>query len=251
MGNISVGGVTYELLADGRLANNGEWNEEIASSLAEKDGVTLTHNHWEIINLMRDFYKEYNISPIRKLLIKAIKDKYDDKKATSDYLDSLFPNGVLIEGSKIAGIPIPMLDAEINESDRHNRAEKRHAKSRVDPSLSNHFVDKFDYDGNIFKVTEKGNLKDSSQWNEQIAAHMASKEGISLSNEHWEVINYVRKFYFEYGMAPMVRLLMKYMKEQCGPDKSSEDYLYKLFPQGPSRQGCRIGGLPEPQGCID
>jgi TusE/DsrC/DsvC family sulfur relay protein len=251
MGNISVAGVTYELLPDGRLANSDDWSEDVAASLAEKDGITLTHNHWEIINLMRDFYKQYNISPIRKLLIKTITEKYDEKKAHDEYLESLFPNGVLIEGSKIAGIPMPMLDAEMSNSNRHNQAVKRAAKSRVDPSLVNHFIDKFDYDGNIYEVTEKGNLKDSSQWSEEIAGHMASKEGITLGNDHWEVINYLRKFYFEYGMAPMVKLLMKYMKEQCGPEKSSEDYLYKLFPQGPSRQGCRLGGLPEPQGCID
>jgi len=251
MGSISVGGVTYELLPDGRLANNDDWSEDVAVSMAEKDGVTLTHNHWEIINLMRDFYKEYNIPPIRKLLLKAIKEKHEDKKATNDYLDSLFPNGVLIEGSKLAGVPMPMLDAELSENQRHSHAAKRPNKSRVDPSLANHFVDKFDFDGQIFEVTEKGNLKDASLWNEQIAEHMANKENLPLTDEHWEVINYLRKFYFEYGVAPMVRLLMKYMKEQCGAEKSSEDYLYKLFPQGPARQGSRIGGLPEPQGCID
>ena len=251
MGSITIDGVSYTLLPDGRLANNDDWNEAIATSLAEKDGITLTQNHWEIINLMRDFYKKYNISPIRKLLLKAIKEKIEEKKANNDYLQSLFPNGVLIEGSKIAGLPVPMLDAELSEGERHNAAAKRSAKSRVDPSLINHFIDKFDFNGTIYAVTQKGNLQDSSVWNEEIATHMANKEGLTLSPEHWEVINFLRKFYFEYGMAPMVRLLVKYMKEQCGAERSSEDYLYKLFPQGPSRQGCRIAGLPEPQGCID
>ena len=251
MENINVDGVAYELLADGRLANNQDWSADIATDLAEKDGITLTHNHWEIINLMRNFYERYNISPIRKLLLKEINDKYDSKKASNDYLDSLFHYGVLTQGSKIAGIPVPMLDAELNENDRHNLAAKRNTQLKTDPSLATHFVGKFDLDGQVFEVTNHGNLKDSSQWNEQIATHMANKENISLSSDHWEILNYLRKFYFEFGMAPMVRLLMKYMKEQCGADKSSEEYLYKLFPQGPSRQGCRIAGLPEPQGCID
>ena len=251
MEHISVGGVNYKLLPDGHLANNSDWNQEIATSLAEKDGITLTQNHWEIINLMRDFYNKYNISPIRKLLVKSIIENLDEKKSHNEYLDSLFPTGVLIEGSKIAGIPMPMLDAELNYGQRHNKPIKSNAKSRVDPSIVNHFIDKFDFEGKIIEVTEKGNLKDSAQWNEKIAVHMANKESIILNDDHWEVINYLRKFYFEYGMAPMVKLLMKYMKEQCGAEKSSEDYLYKLFPQGPSRQGCRLGGLPEPQGCID
>lgn len=251
MTGITVGGVTYELLPDGHLAHVEDWNEDIAQALAEKGGTTLTENHWEIINLMRDFYKQYNISPIRKLLVKAISEKYGEKKATREYLDSLFHNGLLPEGSRIAGIPMPMLDAEMDEDERHNRAARPPARKKVDPSEMDHFIGKFDYDGQVYQVDDCGNLRDASQWNEKLAEHLARKEGVQLTEEHWEVINYLRKFYFEYGVVPMVRLLMKYMKEHSGTEKSSEDYLYKLFPKGPSRQGSRIAGLPMPQGCID
>jgi tRNA 2-thiouridine synthesizing protein E len=251
MTNLKVGGKTLELLHDGRLAHTSDWSEEVARSLAEKDGIELTHNHWDIIKLMREFYNQYNISPIRKLLIKAIKEKLGEKKASRDYLNSLFPGDVLVEGTKIAGLPIPMLDAEMDEETRHSEARKPAARKAVDPAKAKHFVNKFDLDGKVYKVTERGNLVDASQWSEKVAEHMAQKEGVKLTAEHWEVINYLRKFYFEFGVTPMVRLLMKYMKEQLGPEKSSEQYLYKLFPDGPSRQGSRIGGLPEPQGCID
>jgi tRNA 2-thiouridine synthesizing protein E len=49
----------------------------------------------------------------------------------------------------------------------------------------------------------------------------------------------------------MVKILMKYMAEDIGPEHASKEYLYRLFPKGPSRQGSRIAGLPEPQGCLD
>jgi tRNA 2-thiouridine synthesizing protein E len=49
----------------------------------------------------------------------------------------------------------------------------------------------------------------------------------------------------------MVKLLIKHMAEEHGKDSANEEKLYKLFPGGPSRQGSRIAGLPEPQGCID
>ena len=251
MTSITVDGVAYHLLHDGHLANIDDWNENIAKAIAEKEGTTLTENHWEIINLMRDFYQEYNISPIRKLLVNAITEKYGAKKASREYLDSLFHNGVLLEGSRIAGIPVPMLDAEMDEHERHNRAVKPAGKKKIDPSTVDHFVGKFDYQGQVYQVTDHGNLIDSSQWSEEISRHMANKEGVNLTPEHWEVIKYLRKFYFEFGVVPMVRLLMKYMKEQCGPNKSSEEYLYQLFPKGPARQGSRLAGLPEPQGCID
>jgi TusE/DsrC/DsvC family sulfur relay protein len=249
MTNLKVSGKSYELLHDGRLANTDDWNEAIAKALAEKDGIELTDNHWEIINLLRDFYKQFNISPIRKLLIKSIKEKLGEKKTGSDYLHSLFPNGVLLQGTKIAGLPIPMMDVEMDDETR--LARKRPAKTYKDPGMARHFVGKFDLDGVVYQVTDHGNLLDSSQWSEKIAVHMAHREGIELTRDHWEVINYLRKFYFEYGVTPMVRLLMKYMKEHLGPERSSEQYLYKLFPVGPSRQGSRIGGLPEPQGCND
>ena len=249
MNTIKVSGKTYELLRDGRLANTDDWNETVARAIAEKDGVELTDNHWEIINLMRDFYKQYNIPPIRKLLLKAIKEKLGEKKASRDYLLSLFPVDELVVGTKISGLPMPMMDVEMDDETR--LARKRPAKVAIDPSLARHFVGKFDLDGVVYQVTERGNLIDSSLWSDKIAVHMARREGIEMDKEHWEVVNYLRKFYFEYGVTPMVRLLMRYIKDQLGPEKSSEQYLYKLFPAGPSRQGSRIGGLPEPQGCID
>jgi tRNA 2-thiouridine synthesizing protein E len=183
--------------------------------------------------------------------VRSIIEKYGEKKATREYLDSLFHNGILLEGSRIAGIPMPMLDAELDEDERHSRAARPPGRKKLDPSEGRYFVGKFDHDGMVFQVTECGNLADASQWNEAIAEHMARKEGIQLTTDHWEVLKYLRKFYFEYGVVPMVRLLMKYMKEQLGAEKSSEAYLYKLFPEGPSRQGSRIAGLPAPQGCID
>jgi TusE/DsrC/DsvC family sulfur relay protein len=249
MTSINVGGVAYDLLADGRLANIEDWNEDIAKALAQEHGITLSDDHWEIISLMRGFYEQYNISPIRKLLMKGIKEKCGADKANKDYLDKLFPNNVLVEGTLIAGLPAPMLDAEMDASATHSRARSTTGKAVA--SSSNHFIGEFEFEGATLKVSDRGNLEDSSQWNEKVAAHMAEKDGVKLSDEHWEVINFLRKFYFEYGVTPMVRLLMKYMKEQCGPEKSSEKYLYQLFPGGPARQGSRIAGLPEPQGCID
>jgi len=80
---------------------------------------------------------------------------------------------------------------------------------------------------------------------------MAKQEGITLTKAHWEIINFMRQFYFNYGITPMVRLLMKKLNDEFGASKFSNEDLYKLFPSGPSRQGSRIAGLPEPQGCID
>ncbi len=239
--------IHYELLANGQLANLQEWTTDAANYLAHNQGIELSDAHWEIIKLMRDFYQEFNISPVKKLLIKHIREKLGDEKATEDYLNKLFPGNVLKQGTLIAGLPTPLLDTDISTS---------HASSNLQQTLKprrnvKHFLDQFELDGEVFKLTFHGNLVDMSQWNEKVAEHMAKKEGIQLTDDHWEVLNFLREFYVKYEITPMVRLLQKHLAKKLGKEKGSEKYLYNLFPDGPARQGSRIAGLPEPQGCID
>lgn len=235
--------INCELTSNGRLKNLSAWNKNIAEWLAEKDGITLTAAHWEIISAMRDYYQKYNTTPILKLLKREIIENLNAKKADDAYLDSLFPKGVLIQGSKIAGLPVPILDVEIEK--------KPASPASASPVGHKHPTVSFEFQGKVYPVYEKGNLVNLADWNESVAEFMARQESITLTADHWEVIHFMRQFYFNYGITPMVRLLMKKMHDELGTSKGSQDYLYKLFPSGPSRQGSRIAGLPEPQGCID
>jgi len=231
-----------ELLSDGRLAHLDNWSEDIATQLAAKDGITLGEDHWQVINTMRDYYAEYGVSPVKKLLKRSLRehdksDRFDDKR-----LDSLFPHGVLTQGSKIAGVPLPYLDVEL---------ERSRFKAKPVSAEASHFIESFEFEGKQYPVTHTGNLVDLHLWNEKLAEFIAGKEGITLTDEHWEILNFLRKFYFEYGIAPMVKILQKHLAHEIGPERASREHLYGLFPGGPSRQGSRIAGLPEPQGCID
>lgn len=237
-----------EFNTNGRLKNLGDWTEDIAKVLAKQDGLTLTPAHWEIINLMREYYQSYNISPIKKLLKKMIKDRYGVDKTADNYLDSLFPNGVLTQGSKVAGLPLPLLDAEVES---HHFVATKKASPAAAAVAVKHYTGEVEFQGKRYQLHDNGNLANQDEWSEALATHMAKKEGITLTPDHWEIINYLRRFYFQYGIVPMVRLLMKFMRDDVGAAKSSQEYLYQLFPGGPSRQGSRIAGLPEPQGCID
>lgn len=242
----------YELLPNGRLADISKWTPDIAAAMAKNEGLTLTDEHWAVITLMRDFYGQYNTSPVGKLLKKHIRRKLGEEFASDEHLDALFPNNVLIQGTRLAGLPVPMHDAEVDNQHQHRSSPVQRVDSGSNASVdAPHFTSQFDFNGNTIKVHSSGNLVDPSVWNEDMAIVLAEKEGISLTEEHWNVIRYLRRYYFKYGISPMVRLLTDSLREATGDDQLSKEHLYKLFPSGPSRQGSRIAGLPAPQGCID
>ncbi|MBL1275711.1 MAG: TusE/DsrC/DsvC family sulfur relay protein [Ectothiorhodospiraceae bacterium] len=231
----------FEVLVDGRLANLNAWNESVAVVLAGREGIELGDDHWLVITAMREYYQAFNVPPVKKLLKRELKKRTVSDRFNDDHLLELFPAGALVQGTKIAGVPVPMMDAEL---------ERDTYQAKAAPHVG-HFINSFEFEGTDFKVTPLGNLLELHRWNSRLATHMAEKEGINLEKDHWEVINFLREFYFTYGVTPMVKVLMKYMAEDIGPEQASREHLYSLFPKGPSRQGSRIAGLPEPQGCID
>ncbi len=99
-------------------------------------------------------------------------------------------------------------------------------------------------------VDEEGFLVNLKDWNKDIAIAMAKADDIELSQEHWDVIDFLRNYFEEYQIAPAVRVLTKAIGKQFGKEKGNSKYLYSLFPYGPGKQGCRFAGLPKPTGCI-
>ena len=100
------------------------------------------------------------------------------------------------------------------------------------------------YAGTVVEVDAEGFMQDPGQWNEQIAAEIATAEGIDdLTDRHWIVINFMRNSYLEDGSAPSIRTLGK---ASGVPIKE----LYQLFPKGPAKRAAKIAGIPKPRGCI-
>ena len=108
----------------------------------------------------------------------------------------------------------------------------------------------YELQGKIIEHDEEGYINDISNWSEELANLLAEKEGLSLTEEHWEVVNFLRDYYDEYQIAPAIRVLVKSIKKTFGPEKGNNKYLYELFPYGPAKQACKIAGLPKPTGCI-
>ena len=98
-------------------------------------------------------------------------------------------------------------------------------------------MNNLEFDGDGFLIHPE-------KWSEAVANEIAKADGIdNLTEQHWSVINIIRKNYEEKGMAPMVRVICK----ETGLKLKD---IYELFPLGPARGACRVAGLPKPDGCV-
>jgi TusE/DsrC/DsvC family sulfur relay protein len=99
-------------------------------------------------------------------------------------------------------------------------------------------------DGLQVDVDEDGFIQDPDLWTEALAVAIARTEDVDeLTEDHWKVINYLRDYYKQFGIAPMIRKLCKETGFQL-------KYIYELFPSGPAKGACKIAGLPKPTGCV-
>ena len=107
-----------------------------------------------------------------------------------------------------------------------------------------------EFNNKQIETDKQGYLLDSNDWCEDLAPIIAEQENITLSEQHWEVVHFVRDFYVEYNTSPAIRMLVKAMAQKLGEEKGNSMYLYKPFPKGPAKQATKIAGLPKPARCI-
>ena len=99
--------------------------------------------------------------------------------------------------------------------------------------------------GKSIELTETGFLVNMDDWDEEVAKALAESDGITLTQDHWDVINYLRDEYLNNnGNQPNNRMMVKDMGAKWGRKISSKD-LFDLFPGNPSKQAGQTGGLPE------
>jgi tRNA 2-thiouridine synthesizing protein E len=100
--------------------------------------------------------------------------------------------------------------------------------------------------GRQLEVNAKGYLVNFDDWDEAVAESIAAEEGISLSDCHWTVINFLRDYYGEFEHPPSPRLVIKGIGEQLTLNAPcTRRTLEGLFPGGGCKQACRIAGLPD------
>ena len=83
-----------------------DFSEEAARVIAAAEHIELTDAHWQVVNYLRDEYREHGHTPnFRNML----KDMADIRPGTdSKTLYDLFPMGPAKQAAKVAGLPQPL-----------------------------------------------------------------------------------------------------------------------------------------------
>ena len=97
--------------------------------------------------------------------------------------------------------------------------------------------------GQTVEVDAEGFLLNPDQWTPEIATELAAEADITLTDKHWQVLDFCRRSNAEKGTPPTVRGITK------GTGISTKE-MYALFPKGPGVLASKIAGLSKPKGCI-
>ncbi|MDB6144616.1 MAG: putative sulfite reductase, gamma subunit [Pseudomonas sp.] len=107
MKQLTIAERSVALDKDGFLADLNDWSAEVATALAEQESIALSPEHWEILQLLRAFYAEFQLSPATRPLIKYTALKLGPEKGNSMHLNRLFNGTPAKLAAKLAGLPKP------------------------------------------------------------------------------------------------------------------------------------------------
>lgn len=100
-------------------------------------------------------------------------------------------------------------------------------------------------DGVELETDDDGFLLEPN-YSDEVVRVIAEAEGITLTDDHLKIVQYMRDQYREHAHTPNYRNMLKDMDEVVpGLDSKA---IYDLFPIGPAKQGAKVAGLPKPFG---
>lgn len=101
----------------------------------------------------------------------------------------------------------------------------------------------------VVMTDQEGYIQDMGAWSEDFALALAAHDGLELTDEHWQVIRYIRDYYTEHQVQAQVRDIIKHFRHAWGPERGNNHYLHDIFPMGgPQKQGNRLAGIRRTKG---
>lgn len=95
---------------------------------------------------------------------------------------------------------------------------------------------------------EEGYLIDPDDWSPALAQLLAAEENLTLTDDHWVILNFVRDSFAEHLITPDVRHVARYLAGQESCDKKAgKARIFELFPYGYVKQTCKIAGMKRPR----
>ncbi|MCF8016371.1 MAG: TusE/DsrC/DsvC family sulfur relay protein [Chromatiaceae bacterium] len=99
--------------------------------------------------------------------------------------------------------------------------------------------------GREVQFNKKGFIARFEDWDNDLAYAMAQQEGLSLTECHWTVIEFLREYYAFHEMPPSPKVIIRTIGEKVSEHTPcTRKKLEGLFPDGGCKQACRIPGLP-------
>jgi tRNA 2-thiouridine synthesizing protein E len=99
----------------------------------------------------------------------------------------------------------------------------------------------------------RGNVSDRAfpfapvDWSPGKAEEVAKAEGLTLTDDHWEVVRGLHEYFARHEDDPSISMRgLHDALEEHFHAKGGLKALYLLFPGGPIAQGCRVAGLKAP-----
>ena len=99
--------LNIELDNEGFLVSPNQWDPSVANYLASLEGIKLDDEHWEIIDLLQEFYEKTDTVPEMRPFANLISIKLGEKKSKSIHLMLLFGGSPAKTAAKISGLPKP------------------------------------------------------------------------------------------------------------------------------------------------
>lgn len=98
------------------------------------------------------------------------------------------------------------------------------------------------------QVDEAGYITNPDLWTRDFAECVAAADNLTLTPEHWEIIDFIRDSYGEHRVAVDVRHVLKLAQNGLGMSKHEAKLrMLELFPLGYVKQAVKMAGMKQPR----